>query len=284
MPTKREDLKNCFLVAFKAGVHGGLSYRHSDGKVFVKGSAEESSWKTDKLINDKDERNKAVCMASQIKRSVNKLGRENELGTIVPVENEEALDDLIEKCKQDVADFNATGVYTHLRFTALKFFISGENEVALEDMLGDLRETLDELRSAVKSADFQSIRSVVTKLKGFDMVLPKSAAEHLQRAIADARKQATDVRKSLEERGKDLEDVQREMNTTCVDFARFAVMDPSEALESDDFDNPLIKQMAEAHSESRGAGVMLGGGGGGMDEDLSAPFTGERYARQVMIL
>jgi len=280
MPTRKEDLKKCFLVAFKASVHGGLSYQHSDGKVKSEGRREESEWKTNKTVNDKEERNNGVAMASRIKRSLDRLGRPNELGTIVPKDNEDKLDELIEKCRNDVSEFNAKSAYTNLRFTALKFLISGENEAALDDMLEDLRSTLDELKRAVASADFQGIRAVVGKLKGFDVVLPESTSDYLQRAVADARKQASVVRKALEDRGRDLEDVQKEMDTSTVDFARFAIMEPGTELR--DVDSPLVQKLMEAQSEGRGAGIILGSNSD--DEENVVPFPGsDNYSRQMMI-
>jgi len=254
MPTKIEDLKNCFLVVFKCGVHGGLSYRHSDGKTERQGKREDSEWKTQKTVNDKEERNKGVSLAGRVKRAVERLGRANELGTIVPVDREAELEEMIEKCKRDVREFNATSTYTNLRFRALKFAISGENEVALGDMLSELRELLDALRDAVKAADVKGIRDVAKQLKGFDAVLPEDAADYLQRAVADAKKQAGLARKSLEERGMQLEDVQREMNASTVDFARFAVMQPGEELE--DVESPLVQKLMEAQSEERAAGII----------------------------
>jgi hypothetical protein len=277
MPTRTEDLKNCFLVAFKASVHGGLSYKHSDSKVETDGRREDSEWKTNKTIDDKEERNNSVALAGRIKRAVDRLGRPNELGTIVPAENEGKLDEVIEKCREDVRAFNAVSAFTNLRFTALKFYISGENEAALDDMLQDLRDTLGDLKDAIKSADFKNIRAVVAKLKGFDAVLPESAADYLQRAMADARKQATVARKALEERGKDLEEVQREMDSSTVDFARFAVMEPGDELR--DVSNPLVQKLMEAQSEQRGANIMLGSEDG---DDGVFPFP-EGNFRQVQM-
>lgn len=259
MPTKVKDLKNCFLVAFKVSVHGGIRYAHSDSKTEVKERREESEWRTHKVLNDRDEYKKAQNMRNNIKRSVHRLGRANELGTIVPVENEDKLEELIAKNREMVREFNATAGYSNIQFTALKFYISGENEAALEDMLSELRDTLGDLKRAVAAADFKSIRAVVDKLKGYDMVLPETAADYLQRAIADARKQAAEARKSLEERGAELSEVQQTMETSTVDFARFAVMEPGDKL--NDVDNELLKKMMEAQAESRFAGVVL------MEED-----------------
>jgi len=259
MPTKVKDLKNCYLAAFKVSVHGGIRYSHSDSKTEVQERREESEWRTHKVLNDRDEYKKAQNLRNNIKRSVHRLGKANELGTIVPVENEEKLEELIAKNRAKVKEFNETARFSNIQFTALKFYISGENEAALEDMLSELRGTLIDLKRAVASADFKSIRSVVDKLKGYDMVLPETAADYLQRAIADARKQATEARKSLEERGAELADVQKTMETSTVDFARFAVMEPGDKL--DDVDNELVQKMVEAQAENRFANVVL------MDED-----------------
>lgn len=263
MPVQVKDLKNCFLVAFKVSVHGGISYSHSKEKLEVIGRREESSWQTDKILNDREEYNKAQSLRGIIKRSLARLGRDGDLGAIVPVENEKDLDALIEENRQKIRQFNEEARFSTMRFTALKFYIQGENEAALEDMLRDLRDLLDELKASVEGADYKGIRDVVTRLKGFEAVLPENAADYLQRAVADARKQANTARKALEDAGQQLQDVQRKMSTSTVDFARFAVMEPGDEI---DTDNPLVQKLVEAQAGMRGAGIVL---------DMSAPVPQE---------
>lgn len=255
MPVQVKDLKNCFLVAFKVSVHGGISYKHSNEDIRLVQKREESEWLTNKVVNDKEEYNDAQSLRGIIKRSLDRLGRTGELGTIVPVESEEELDKLIAQNRERVQEFNAKAGFSNMRFSALKFHISGENEVALTDMLEDLRDTLEELRTVVQKADYTGIRGVVAKLQGFDAVLPPTAADYLQRAVADARVQAREAKKLLERRGEDLGDVQAKMSTSTVDFARFAVMDPQDRLE---VDNELVQKMMAAQAATRTAGLELG--------------------------
>jgi hypothetical protein len=280
MPTKVKDLKNCYLAAFRVSVHGGIRYSHSEEQRKIEERREESQWKTHKVLDDRDEYKRAQNMRNNMKRSVHRLGKANELGTIVPQENEGQLDDLIQKNKDMVRAFNETARHSNIQFTALKFYISGENEVALEDMLNELRMTLGDLKRAVESADFKSIRSVVEKLKGYDMVLPDTAADYLQRAIADARKQAVQARKALEDRGQELADVQQTMETATVDFARFAVMEPGTELR--DVDNELVQKMIEAQAESRFANVVLLEDDDEEDSTTESPF-GEGDGPRVLM-
>jgi len=263
MPLTTQDLKACFLVGYKVSVHGGIHYSHRDEEKWEEGSAEHARWQTEKEIKDADEYKKAQALRNKAKRYLRKLGVPSELGVMVPVEDEDEITKVYRKLQVEVDKFNINAQHSEIRFRVLKFKIEGENELVLQDMLQDMRRNLVDLKRVVKKADVKGIRDVVARMKGMEMVLPDSAAEYVERAVADARAQAIEMRKALEERNEDLADVQRRISTDSVDFARFALMEPGSDLV--DVDNEFVQGMVERDAMQRGAGILLG------DEDDDAP-------------
>jgi len=269
MPLETKDLKACYLIGYKVSVHGGIHYEHSGEEKSTNGTAEFASWQTDKEVNDAAEYKRAQALRNKAKRYLNKLGVSNELGVVVPVENLQQIKDTYRSLSVEVDRFNVEAIFSSIRFRVLRFKIEGENEVALQDMLADMRSNLVDLKAAVKKADVKGIRDVIQRMKGMEMVLPDSAADFVQRAVDDARAQATEMRKALEERKEDLEVVQRRISTSSVDFARFALMEPGSDLL--DVDTELVQRMVERDALNRGAGVLLA-----EEDEAPQPQTEER--------
>ncbi len=250
-----KELKPCYLLGVRCSVHGGLSYKRSDEDVTTEGEQEEATWTTERVIANKTEYRKAQALRNQIKRSMANLGVPGDLGIICASESLAEIEQAYRKWAVKVDKFNLSAEFSRMKFRVARFKIEGENELALKDMLDDLRDTMDALQKAVASADYKGIRSVVTQLRGYDMMLPEAEADYLKRAVVNARAQARDIRKSLEKRGEDLKVVQDRMNTSSVEFARFALMEPGSTLE--DIDNDLLKRLAAAQAEERGSGIVI---------------------------
>jgi len=272
MPTTYKKMKPCYLLNVRCSVHGGLTYRRSDEDVVTEDEREEATWTTDRVIQNRAEYNKAQALRNRIKRAIANLGVPGDLGIFCTRDSRREIDKAVRKWTVKIDKFNQEAQHSVIRFRVARWKVEGENEEVLQDMLVDLRGLVDELKVAVKNADYKSIRSVVTRLRGYDMVLPEDAADFLQRAVANAKAQAIDVRKSLEKHGEDLKQVQDRMNTSSIDFARFALMEPGSQL--DDVDNELLqRRLMEAHAEERGAGILLEDAADEEGEELPSYLT-----------
>ncbi len=266
MPLTTNELKACFLVGYKVSVHGGIHYSHRDEQRWEDGSSELAKWQTEKEIKDAAEYKRAQALRNKAKRYMRKLGVPSELGVMVPVEDAADIERVYLQLQVEVDRFNAEAQYSEIHFRVLKFKIEGENELALQDMLQDMRRNLVELKQAVKKANVKGIRDVIWRMKGMEMVLPESAADYVERAVADAKAQAIEMRKALEERNEDLDAVQKRTSTDSLDYARFAPLEPGSDLL--DVDNEFLQGMVERDALKRGAGVPLGDD---EDEEGAAP-------------
>jgi hypothetical protein len=261
MPMTEKDLKGCWLVWYPVSVSGGCTYTQTD-RIETREKRdtkvkEEAEWKAKKVVDDVKEYKAANALRNRAKRWIRSLGAPAAPGIVlVPLERGVDLDERREEMTERVTQFNADSVYSKVSFRCYKYPIAGENEQLLADMLGQLRVTLEELRQAEKAADVKGMKSVLDRLAGFDTVLPEGAADYLQRAIADAKAQVKSVEKSLKDKSKTLEQVRTEMNTTQVDFARFAVMQPGDTL--DEVDNNLVAKLMAAQANERAAAIDMG--------------------------
>jgi hypothetical protein len=274
MPTQAKDLKPCDFVWCRISVNGGCRYRRDNPDIETEDKREVARWGTEREIDDTDEHAAAQALRNRIKRAMFNLGaKAGGSLLIIGVDNRELFTRTERKLRAEVEvdQFNAQSRYTKVTMNVSRWRIRGENEDVLKDLLSGLRGTLDDLKRALKAADYKDIRKVVLRLKGYDMVLPEEANDFLERAIADARAQATAIRKEVEKRGREAEELQDEISTSSVDYARFALMEPGTEL--DDVDNPLVSDMVEAQAGERAAGLLLGGN----DNDYS-DGTSEGYA------
>jgi len=218
------DLKPCFLVAARCSVHGGINYQHDKEQLIeAVGQGEKATWETIRTIEDKVEYVEARGTRSRFLRELTALGVGSVLGVLVPTDKEKELRELSTEWRAKINEFNSKSVYSKLLVSIMVFKIQGENEEALDSMLYDLKDTMEELKAAIKLADYKGIREVVQRLRGFSTVLPDSAAEKLVNAVQDARAQANMIRKALEKQGEKLEVIQKQISTSTVDLAAFAI-------------------------------------------------------------
>jgi len=251
-----KDLKPCFLVNYRCSVHGGVKYQRGAGDIEVEGQREKSTWETVKVLDDREEYKTATNIRSKIKREVENLGVSSILGVILDKERLDDLEALVKEKQDEVTEFNTSAQFSALRFAVVRFEIKGDNEVALESMLSDMRDTLGELREAVASADYKGIREVVQRMKGYITVLPDNAAASVAKAIEDARVQARQIRRALVKKGEQLEEVQNQVSTLTIDAARFAMMDMEDAPEVEDTMDSDSDDLAAAMAGVRAAAVF----------------------------
>lgn len=233
MPIKSSELRECYLVAARISVRGGIKYSHANEQTETEGSKEIAQWETTRRVDDKEEYSRAQSIRNRYNRAVRGLGVESPIGIIVPMDREDLIEDLDRQWSETVDEFNRAARYSTIRMDLEKFEIKGENMRAMENMLGSMRETLGDLKDAINSADYEEIRDVVKRMRGWVSVLPDEQASSVQKAIDDARTQAREIRKALVKKGEQIEEVKRTVSVASVDLARFALLDDAPDVDPD---------------------------------------------------
>jgi|GEM_PF-4293008 len=263
-----KNIKPCFFIIPKCSVHGGMKYERSPEEVEQVEGEEHATWETKRVINNKDEYRNAQNLRGRFLREANSLGVSDDVGVIVEMEREDDIADLHAEWKQTFTEFNSGAKHSKIRFRISKFRITSDNEQILQDMLLDMRETMDELREMIVAADYKGIRQVVSRMKGWVTVLPDQVAAGVQATIEDARKQANEIRRALKKRGEALEDVQEEVSTATVDLTRFAMMGDSD--ESEDT-GPDSAEVFAAAAGAQAAAAFFGSESSEDEEDPAIP-------------
>ncbi len=278
---KAKDLNPCYLVNFRCSVHGGIQYRRGQEDVEQEGQREKATWETVRVLSDKDEYKKATSLRGKCKREIEKLGVDSVLGVIMDKARIADLESTVTAYQEEIDAFNAAANFSTMRFAVVRFEVKGDNEVALESMLSDMRDTLDALREAVANADYKEIRKVIQMMKGYATVLPGDAAKQVTNAIDDARVQARQIRRALEKRGEQLEEVQNQVSTASVDMARFALLDTESTDSAEDNGEADGDDLGAAMAGVRAAAVFYDadedtgeGDADSDDSDDADPFDG----------
>lgn len=260
MSIKSSEMRECFLVAAKISVRGGIKYSHANEQTETEGSKETAKWETTRRLDDKAEYAKAQSIRNRFNRAVRGLGVDSPIGIIVPMDRDDLIQDMDQEWSALVSDFNLGSRFSTIRMDLEKFEIKGENMRAMENVLGSMRETLSDLRDALEAADYDEVRDVVKRMRGYISVLPDQEAATMQLAIDDARTQAREIRKALVRKGEQIEDVKRTISVATVDLARFALLD-------EEGDEPLEDAPTASDVLAAAAGVQAVAAYGTVSED-----------------
>jgi len=250
--------KPCRLVMFYA--HG---HRINDYKVTERESerqddgTEVSRWRTTKTILDPENSRKALGLRAKFLSEVCKLGVQygSEKLVFVDFERSDDLDALKARWREAIREFNAQSPIVKLDLGILPpLDLTGSNEYLLESLLEELRDTMGQMKSALEQADYQGVRDVVKRLKGFVSLVPDKQASLIVDAIADAKKQARSMRAMLEVKGEEIAKVQETISTATVDIAVAACLGDDYIVE----DGPSAADLMEAQAQEFCAALQEG--------------------------
>jgi hypothetical protein len=248
--------KPCSLIMFFAHGHRVNDYKVTEREVLVtEEGAEVSSWRTVKTVLDPENSKKAMSLRGKFMGEVIKLGAQYGSEKIVFVDFERADD--VEALKvrwaAEVKAFNASSPIVKINFGLLPpLNLTGENEYLLGNLLDELKSTMVEMKEALENADYESVRKVATRLKGFVTLVPDQQASQIVAAIADARKQARQIKAKLEKKGEQIAKVQEMISTAQVDLAVAACIGEDLPL----VDGPSTTDLMEAQAREFCAAIQ----------------------------
>lgn len=162
------------------------------------------------------------------------------IGLLVPKERLEALKEKHAEVRKEIALANAEA--THYRLTddvVIAEIITGVDSAA-SSVASTLREVLDRVMEAVKSGDSVSMRQAVLRLRGFDAIVNPEAGAAINAVIQEARSIAHVVKREVETKGRALDKVLEEINTSELDAARMALLGNDEDSADADVDVPQM--------------------------------------------
>jgi hypothetical protein len=210
---------------------GGVSYRQRDKVVTAETAVRlEAEWKGEKTVYNKDELKMGSNILARCSRAVAEECYPSALGMICPIDRESALQEIVDRCRTEVRDFNAKSVFTKLEYQILIFkFSQDQASLSADLILNDIQATFADLKDAIEKMDYKQIRDTLVRFRGLEKVLPAGTAEKLESAVEQARKIARDIKRRVEKKGEQIEEIRTEISTNEIDLARIAFLETEES-------------------------------------------------------
>lgn len=167
--------------------------------------------------------------ASELRYSVRKICQATILGPIAPLDKEAELDEALLTARREARAFNENAQDYLVRIGLVKGMIAANDAAAAREFTYDFQEILTEMRAALKACDVKSIRRVAARgqsmLKGLSALIPERERSIVSAAILQAREMATKIVQEVGAKGRLVEDVKKELNTSAVDLARMSFLE-----------------------------------------------------------
>jgi hypothetical protein len=214
------------LIINKLSVEKGVHYAIKQLETDTPGETGTTTrWETTKTVDDPEERKRGINLVERLNTHIRKTteGVKCSFGIVAPMKAEEVLDEVNSYVKREVNEFNATARFTHIEFRPMVVKLASDDERAMKAMSEQITGTLDELQSAMDKFDIKNVRAVVSKLVGFDKIIPNGRGKAITDLIKTVRKQASAFIKSAGEKVNDMEAAKAQIDASVVDRARFAV-------------------------------------------------------------
>jgi len=247
-------IKSSLLIYYSISVEGDVSYARLDEDT----SREETETgahnlevvkTTKKTVRNEEEYVKAMYNAGQMRSMLRKVGNAFSSGVLlVPLDKEEELDEIEKQVRAIAREHNAVAKNHTILPTIIRAAImASEEEGVARRLTYDMQQILDEMKRAIDSCDVKRIREVALTAKAKASILPAgSMSGVLAAAINDARKAARTINSEVVKKGRTIEEVKKELNTTTVESARMMFLEydvPEEVSTKSTVDNTRFAEL-----------------------------------------
>lgn len=231
---KKLKLPPSIVVCGSVEVLGKVRYRRLDEQSKVLGEQgsiriKEVIKTSKKVIENVDEYETAQKLAGELRYAVRKLAQATILGPVCPPDKEPALDAVITDARVRARAFNEVAVSHMIRVAYVKATISSDDESAAREFTYDFQQYLGDMKVALEALDVKQIRNVAAQMqstiKGLSAMIPAQERSILQKAVDNARAQARMIVEEVGAKGRTIESVKEELETSAVDAARMTFLE-----------------------------------------------------------
>jgi peptidyl-tRNA hydrolase len=221
---KTQTLKPGLLVALSVRMSGGITYDRVDISEVSEGGTLIRKWQTTSTIIDQAEYEAAGKRRDDIRGIIKKCCLQTAFGLICTLDKQPQLEAAIDQARAEAAGWNATASYNKIAVDVLPAIIARDSEAAAKAITSEVRDLLQEMRTAVQAAAPDEIKKACTKAKAIGQMLSESLQEDVDKAIAQARSIARRIVQRVEKEGAKAAEVLAECNTAAIDQARFTFL------------------------------------------------------------
>lgn len=236
-PTQTIAVRPGILVSLSTRVQGGVAYIREDLGKDRTDSVERTEWRTERIIDDVEEFERAQKVRSKISSLVRSACAWTPFGLICPQVDVERLNEVMAEAYALMDEFNATAQHSKVRFTHIRGTIAANDAEAIAAVRSEISDLLAELHAATQTGDVGGIRDVANRVTQIDKLLEQesNASQKLAKAISAARKTAREIVKRVEKEGEEIAAVLAEADLKPIATARF-LFDESTAYSVDGAD------------------------------------------------
>jgi hypothetical protein len=261
------------LVSLKSTLRGGVRYERVDintGEKLPDG-AEVSEWKTKRVIEDKEEYDRATKIRGQARSLIVKVCSSTSFGLLCPNDQEGALDEAVKTARKICEEFNDTAKHSRLGLWTIKGRVASDDAEAARAITQEIAELTVQMDAGIKAFDPEAIRKAATRARELSSMLSDEKQTKINAAIEQARKAARTIVKRIETEGEDRATVLLDIQRGQIESARIAFLDMSgDTAESTGEQMPVVapQRFADLDVES---------------DDVSAPVVTQAPARQMEV-
>lgn len=217
------------LVSVKSTVVGGVSYERLDldaDKPAEEGQ-EVSRWETRRVIEDKEEHERAVKCRSQALALIKKVCSSTSFGLLCPTDQEGALDAAVLAARQLVNNHNDQSKHTRVGVFVLKGRVASDDAEAAKAITQEIAELVVRMDQGIKSFDPKAIRDAADRAREMSNMLSDDKKAKVSAAIKQARDAARTIVKRVEKESEDRNLVLLDIQRSQIESARIAFLDLS---------------------------------------------------------
>jgi hypothetical protein len=215
-------LRPGLLLSLSTCLQGGVQYTREDLAHEKNGAEERTEWKTEKLVADADELERATRTRGRVRSLIRSACVPTPFGMIFSPDNEGVLDARIAEAETLCAAFNAGAVHTQVQFRTLRGRIAENTQEAIAAVRGEIQTLLGELEYALTAGRVTGIREVAQRATQMGRLLEEGteARSVLERAVKESRRVATELVKRVEEGAAATAEILASANLKLVSTAR----------------------------------------------------------------
>lgn len=224
------ELPPSYIVLQNVSVQGAVSYERLDLDLQTEQDDDglvntEERRTTIRRVRNADEYTAATQLAGRMRTMLRSIGYTLHSGVVFVRQNRrEELDAADTEMKQMCIAFNKKARHHFVRNSLVRVVATSDAESAAREIACSIQEQLRELRDAVASCDVDRIRNLAGQAKAILPTLREDDGQRIQEAIDAARLAASYIRKEVVSKGRQIEDVRKELDTSVIDQARLSFL------------------------------------------------------------
>lgn len=184
------SIEDCYLVALRCRLTGGITYSRRDISAEAIGAGEERRWETIRTVADRRELMAAQALRASIRRRIARVGTSTAYGLVVPASRARELADVIAAVRREVDAHNGAVQHARLEADALVARVSASDPHARQAITRDMAGYVESLIAAAEAGHREAIRTAASAIRRYIALFSATAQAEISALVTTARREA----------------------------------------------------------------------------------------------